>query len=769
MSAEGRLPRAPARRRRPPRQALAPVPAPLADAASRTGRSSRATTTTGPFNRSAAINRAAARRRGRRGTSRSSSTPTSWSAARQVSSRGRAAAAGPRDLGAPALAGALGGRGRSASSPTAGTSGPSSRTSTSTSWSSARTRSRGRAASPSRARSFEDMGGFDERFVGWGFEDGAWPLASGLTCDRSPSSPATSVPAEVQRPADVYQPLPRAFGRAHRRGPARHDGHAASTTATPASAGATWSPLRRDHGLHDRVELPASAEELARDIANLRRDDAKVAAASRGPTASRSRLVADARGTPGRGEGARRAPADASRSSSTPGGDAPRTGRSAADTCALARVARPARHGPDRPAGHLLRLGRRRRARARRDRAPSTASTSRARATTATPGRCSACGRTSPARARAATSSRPRTTSSTSAGRSAALVGRSSTRTRTSPRSRSCATPATSRERPGRHPRLAAEPFTPGISTGTASSTASFFTANPQPLPALADRHAVADRPVERAPVRRRPVPRPVGRVGVLGRRHPADPPHRRSPGRDGLLACWMRSASNSISWTISLPSGARSRRRSAAGSSSTRRSSDMPRASASRPPRRAWTCGCRPGLTRRGGRSWRPTATSRRAPPGLRRLRVHRARDRPGVPRPCAGQRLLPRRDRPPRQLAVPDAQRVQRGALASRISPHRGRGRRVPHARRPPRSQARTGAGHRAGVALALPRRPRDRARDRPLRLGHPRAREAVHRAGTRPPADHGRPRTLVRPPAHRASPRLRRRLPARRPADL
>jgi hypothetical protein len=40
--------------------------------------------------------------------------------------------------------------------------------------------------------------------------------------------------------------------------------------------------LRRDHGLHDRPGLPASEQERQQDIANLKRDDAKLAAQNQG-------------------------------------------------------------------------------------------------------------------------------------------------------------------------------------------------------------------------------------------------------------------------------------------------------------------------------------------------------------------------------------------------------------------------------------------------------------------------------------------------------
>ena len=110
---------------------------------------------------------------------------------------------------------------------------------------------------------FDDAGGFDERFRGWGWEDLAWQsLACGLYGHERidgdvihlwhPRSEERIVAGE---PAYTASPQYIANGRLGRR---------------------YMYALRRDHRLTDRQE-PSSAAELKRDLANLQRDDEKFA------------------------------------------------------------------------------------------------------------------------------------------------------------------------------------------------------------------------------------------------------------------------------------------------------------------------------------------------------------------------------------------------------------------------------------------------------------------------------------------------------------
>lgn len=111
---------------------------------------------------------------------------------------------------------------------------------------------------------WDDMGGFDERFVGWGFEDMAvQSLVAGLY-------------GHERIEGDVYHLYhPRVFGSGRAD---KERGDYTKEAITNARLGRRYMlALRRDHGLHDRPGLPASEEERQRDIGNLVRDDAKLA------------------------------------------------------------------------------------------------------------------------------------------------------------------------------------------------------------------------------------------------------------------------------------------------------------------------------------------------------------------------------------------------------------------------------------------------------------------------------------------------------------
>jgi hypothetical protein len=110
---------------------------------------------------------------------------------------------------------------------------------------------------------WDDTGGMDERFVGWGYEDMAWQsLIAGLYGYER-------IEGDV-----IHLWHPRSEERITR-------GEPASTASADYNRNARWGrrymvAARRDHGIHDRTES-SDAAEMQRDIANLLRDDEKVA------------------------------------------------------------------------------------------------------------------------------------------------------------------------------------------------------------------------------------------------------------------------------------------------------------------------------------------------------------------------------------------------------------------------------------------------------------------------------------------------------------
>jgi len=115
---------------------------------------------------------------------------------------------------------------------------------------------------------FDDMGGFDERFEGWGYEDMALQsLVVGLY-------------GHERIEGDVYHLWhPRSEERIEKGRPATTSSR---EYAVNGMLGRRYMvALRRDHGLHDRPGLPASEEERQRDIANLLRDDDRLRRAGR--------------------------------------------------------------------------------------------------------------------------------------------------------------------------------------------------------------------------------------------------------------------------------------------------------------------------------------------------------------------------------------------------------------------------------------------------------------------------------------------------------
>jgi hypothetical protein len=112
---------------------------------------------------------------------------------------------------------------------------------------------------------WDDIGGFDERFVGWGYEDMAvQSIVAGLY-------------GHERMPGDVYHlwhERPFGAGRADK----RHAQYTAEAVTNARLGRRYMVALRRDHALHDRPDLPTSEAERARDIANLMADDAVLAA-----------------------------------------------------------------------------------------------------------------------------------------------------------------------------------------------------------------------------------------------------------------------------------------------------------------------------------------------------------------------------------------------------------------------------------------------------------------------------------------------------------
>lgn len=112
-----------------------------------------------------------------------------------------------------------------------------------------------------RRDAWETIDGFDERFVGWGFEDGAFQAMSGglVGWDR--------IEGDV---LNFWHPRERGAGKADRDSRNRHTPQALSN----GRLGMRYMvALRRDYGLTDRPESHAPPDVIERDIANLRKQD----------------------------------------------------------------------------------------------------------------------------------------------------------------------------------------------------------------------------------------------------------------------------------------------------------------------------------------------------------------------------------------------------------------------------------------------------------------------------------------------------------------
>jgi hypothetical protein len=112
---------------------------------------------------------------------------------------------------------------------------------------------------------WDDLGGFDERFRGWGFEDMAFQCA------------VVGLYGHERIEGDVYHlHHDRVYGSG--RADKLYNRYTAEAITNARLGRRYMVALRRDHGLHDRPGLPSSDAERERDIANLVRDDAALAA-----------------------------------------------------------------------------------------------------------------------------------------------------------------------------------------------------------------------------------------------------------------------------------------------------------------------------------------------------------------------------------------------------------------------------------------------------------------------------------------------------------
>lgn len=117
---------------------------------------------------------------------------------------------------------------------------------------------------------FDDLGGFDERFRGWGYEDMAFQsVIVGLYgYNRVTQVPGTDTPADVFH---MWHP------RSEERIVKGNLYTASAEYITNARLGRRYMvALRRDYALHDRPEGPMTPAQQAKDVGNLMRDDAKL-------------------------------------------------------------------------------------------------------------------------------------------------------------------------------------------------------------------------------------------------------------------------------------------------------------------------------------------------------------------------------------------------------------------------------------------------------------------------------------------------------------
>lgn len=109
---------------------------------------------------------------------------------------------------------------------------------------------------------WDDLGGFDERFKGWGFEDMAF---QSVVCGLYGWERIEGDVVHLWHPRSEER-IVKGSGRET----------ASAEYVTNARLGRRYMvALRRDHALHDRGDVPSDEAERQRDIANLRLDDAR--------------------------------------------------------------------------------------------------------------------------------------------------------------------------------------------------------------------------------------------------------------------------------------------------------------------------------------------------------------------------------------------------------------------------------------------------------------------------------------------------------------
>jgi hypothetical protein len=112
---------------------------------------------------------------------------------------------------------------------------------------------------------WDDLGGFDERFRGWGFEDMAFQSA------------VCGLYGHERIQGDVYHLWHARTTDGQGRAAKTSSGYTADAITNARLGRRYMVALRRDYALHDRSDIAMTDAERERDVANLKRDDEKLA------------------------------------------------------------------------------------------------------------------------------------------------------------------------------------------------------------------------------------------------------------------------------------------------------------------------------------------------------------------------------------------------------------------------------------------------------------------------------------------------------------